>query len=656
MRQAADPRAAQLAASATGVLAEFNRAGLLGVADVHVARRLGALGGERDESVLLAVALAVRAVRQGSVSVELATAAGTAGVEGLPGDAVAALPWPEPAAWAEAVAASPLTGDDAAPGPLRLVNGLLYLDRYWRQQEVIAQWVDAALGAPAGPDQLRGDALRAALAALFPAPAPDLQRLAAAVATQRRFMILAGGPGTGKTWTVARILALLQAGAGGRLRIALAAPTGKAAARLQEAIAEAVTAGAVPAQYAGPVQDLAAATLHRLLGARPQTGRFRFNRTNHLPHDLVVVDEASMVSLTLMSRLMEALRPGCRLILVGDPDQLASVEVGAVLGDLFARTPAGMLPPGPDGPLDGAVAADLAALDPRSRERAVGAGVVRLTRVFRFPEPIRAVAEAIRSGRPERLRSALAAAQEGGWVEFVPLDAATARAEGLAGLRADVVAAGAALVAAARAGRAEDALEALGAHQLLCAHRHGPHGVSHWGLQAEEWISQAVAGYGSDGPWYLGRPLIVTENDHQLRLYNGDTGVVVATAAGPRAVFRLDGKPREFPTNQLGAVATMQALSIHRSQGSQYATVTVVLPPADSPLMTRELLYTAVTRAQRRVRIIGPWESLERAVLRPIQRSSGLRGPRTQPPQSPSAPSRAPSAQATSGSRSSAGH
>ncbi len=617
MTRPPDPDAAHQVRGATGLLADFNRAQVLEAADVHVARRLGALGGEPDERLLLAAALTVRAVRLGSVCVDLATAHTVTAVDGVePGD-VAALPWPEPAGWVAAVARSRLVsvgGDGPADRPLRFADGLLYLDRYWRQERIVAEWVDAAR-----TDTPGGEATADVLARLFPGAAPDRQRLAAAVAARRRFSILAGGPGTGKTWTVAKILALLQAEAGGTLRIALAAPTGKAAARLQQSIREAVADGTFPRDLAAPALGLTASTLHRLLGTRPgTTSRFLHDRTNRLPHDVVVVDEASMVSLTLMSRLMEALRPDSRLLLVGDPDQLTSIEVGAVLGDLVAR-------PAPQvESLPGAVAADLASLDAGERHRALTAGVVRLTTVHRFSPEIQAVADAIRQGDADQLRARIAAAA--GFVEFLDTDAATAPAGALAGVRGDVVAAGAALSAAARAGDGEGALAALERHLVLCAHREGRYGVAVWGARVEAWLREAVPGYGESGPWYVGRPLMITANDHQLRLFNGDTGVVVEEAGQRRAAFRRDGVVDLLAPSRLADAQTVHALSIHRSQGSQYERVTVVLPPAASPLMTRELLYTAVTRAKRHVRIIGTWQALEAAVRRPVIRASGLRG------------------------------
>ncbi|MDQ1630364.1 MAG: exodeoxyribonuclease alpha subunit, partial [Frankiaceae bacterium] len=333
-----DPFDVRYALRAPGLLRTFNAAGVLAAADVHVATRLGRLGKEPSEAVQLAAALAVRAVRLGSVCIDLATLPGTIALEeeaalDAAGLAAAAplldeLPWPEPTTWDAALQASPLVGgadDDAPPladgRPLRYVDGLLYLDRYWRQEELIRQELDDRAGR-AHPT-VDVDRLRTALHRLWPAPPPDRQRLAAAVAALSWTTVLAGGPGTGKTTTVARLLALLV-DQPGPVRIALAAPTGKAAARLQEAVrTETATLSDDDRQRLG---DLTASTVHRLLGWRPdRRGRFRHDRTNRLPFDVVVVDETSMVSLTLMSRLLEAVRPDARLVLVGDPDQLASV-------------------------------------------------------------------------------------------------------------------------------------------------------------------------------------------------------------------------------------------------------------------------------------------------------------------------------------------
>ena len=320
----------RLALRATGVLADFNRAEVLTAADVHVATRLGVMTGETDERVLLAVALAVRAVRHGSVCVDLTEVAQT------PLEVAESLPWPEPEGWLAAVESSPVVRQQA----LRLHGPLLYLDRYWREEQ---QVFDDLMERTTGPGPEVDEAvLEAAARRVFPAEGYAEQREAAMAAVRRNTTVLTGGPGTGKTTTVAGLLALVseqhEVANGRPPRIALCAPTGKASARLQESILAAVAPGGEtfsdPADRAR-LAGLDAMTMHRLLGWVPDSQvRFRHHRANRLAYDVVVVDEASMVSLTMMARLLEALRPSTRLILVGDKDQLASVEAGAVLADI----------------------------------------------------------------------------------------------------------------------------------------------------------------------------------------------------------------------------------------------------------------------------------------------------------------------------------
>ncbi|ETB17041.1 exodeoxyribonuclease V subunit alpha, partial [Mycobacterium avium subsp. avium 11-4751] len=301
-----------------GPLRPFADAGIFEAADIRVAQRLTALTGESDDRVALAVALLVRALRGGSVCVDLRAVPAQVGA--------ADLPWPAAGDWLAAVRASPLLGP---PPVLRFFGDLLYFDRYWLEEEQVCTDL-LALSAPAG------DVESSCYERLFP-PGYEEQRAAARIAVSQALTVLTGGPGTGKTTTVARLLALLveQAERAGepRPRIALAAPTGKAAARLAEAVAAEIE-HLDPADRAR-LAGLTGTTLHRLLGPRPDTSvRFKHNRGNRLPHDIIVVDETSMVSLTMMARLAEAVRPDTRLILVGDPDQLASVEAGAVLADL----------------------------------------------------------------------------------------------------------------------------------------------------------------------------------------------------------------------------------------------------------------------------------------------------------------------------------
>jgi exodeoxyribonuclease V alpha subunit len=331
-----------------------------------------------------------------------------------------------------------------------------------------------------------------------------------------------------------------------------------------------------------------------------------------------------MVPLTMMSRLLEAMRPDAALILVGDPDQLASVEAGAVLGDLVHRPP----PAGADARLDAVRALVPGDVQPAAEvEAELRNDVVRLRKVHRFGTSINALAELIRDGDADAVVEQLSSGGE--HVEWLP--DANVEQPGLAslvGVRADVDAAGTEMVTAARAGHAGAALEGLDLHRLLCGHRRGPFGVARWSTQVERWLGDVVPGY-ADGEWYVGRPLIVTANDYESGLYNGDTGVVVDFGAdGVKAVFARGSEPARLPLNRLSNVETMHALTVHRAQGSEFERVSVILPPPESPLLTKELLYTAVTRARSFVRIIGSEAAVRAAVDRPVQRASGLRARR----------------------------
>ncbi|MEV6099721.1 exodeoxyribonuclease V subunit alpha [Nocardia sp. NPDC051981] len=625
--------AIQLAQRGTGPLQVFNAAGVLSAADVHVALRLARLGGERSPAVVFATALAVRAVRSGSVCLEVRRMH-EIGVdaEGAEESAIdpATLPWPDVDSVIAALRVSPLvTGSPSGPlRPLRLIDPpgandsgpLLYLDRYYRQEETIRRVLTERA---ATHPMVDAELVRRELDRLFPDHAgpgepPDRQRLAAALATTQWTTVIAGGPGTGKTHTIARVLALLVAhqravpGAPA-LRIALAAPTGKAAARMQESVREQAGEIGLP--------ELTAATLHRLLGwQRGGAGRFKHNEFNRLPYDVIVVDETSMVSLTMMSRLLPAVRPDARLVLVGDPDQLASVDAGAVLADLVAGPVPGQANPALERILGGDPAASAAhpdALSGRERERLRG-GIVRLTRGRRFGGRIAELAVAIRAGDAD---SALALLADGGdELSLYPPDDITE-------VRADVLRAAREATDAAVDGNATAALTALESHRLLCAHRQGPYGVERWDRLAAGWVT--AAGISADpgaGHWYPGQPLLVTANDHEARIYNGDTGVIVRAADGTlRAALQRGTEPYLVHPTQFPGVTTVYAMTIHRSQGSQYDTVSVVLPGPESTLLTRELLYTAITRARRHVRILGTEESIRSGIARRVLRASGLR-------------------------------
>jgi exodeoxyribonuclease V alpha subunit len=562
----------EIAVNATGLLRAFNQAGVLELSDVHVAKRLCALGRETDEQVALAVALVVRALRGGSVCVELPTIAHVVSHDDLT--------WPEPARWLAAVRASTLLGE---PPVLHLYQDrLLYLDRYWLEEKQVCDDLLTLLGSTPKVEM-------PALERLFPS-GYDEQREAAEIALSQAVTVLTGGPGTGKTTTVARLLALIaeQAELAGstRPRIALAAPTGKAAARLAEAVQhEVAQLDSVDRTRLG---ELRALTLHRMLGWKPgSSSRFRHDRANRLPHDVIVVDETSMVSLTMMARLLEAVRPDARLILVGDADQLASVEAGAVLADL----------------VDG--------LSARSDVR-----VAALRTSHRFGAAIGDLAESIRVGDAEEVLRQLRTGDQ--HIEFVEDDDSTAQ------LRSVLMPHALRLREAAMLGATDVALAVLDEHRLLCAHRQGPFGVQHWNRRVQTWLAEET-GQPPWSQWYAGRPLLVTANDYGLRVYNGETGVVMAGPDGLRAVIASTTGPLDFATSRLGDVETMHAMTIHKSQGSQADEVTVLMPPENSRLLTRELFYTAVTRAKAKIRVVGSEAEVRAALGRRAMRASGLR-------------------------------
>ena len=447
----------------------------------------------------------------------------------------------------------------------------------------------------------------------------------------RRFAVVGGGPGTGKTTTVARIVALHveQAAARGERPplVALAAPTGKAAARLQEAVHDEVSRLETGDEVRRRLSGLQASTLHRLLGWRPGShSRFAHDRDNRLPHDLVIVDETSMISLSLMARLVEAVRPDAGLILVGDPGQLTSIEAGVVLGDIVGPAADRLR-------MSAASAATLARATGVAIDRVetapspttIGDGIVVLERVYRYGAGIAALADAIRVGDGDAAVDVLRSDRpEITWLA-VGVEDADADAD-LAPVKRHALATGRAVIDAARAADAPAALRALAEFRLLCAHRRGPHGVSTWTRRIQAWLASEVDGLDLEARDYVGRPLLITENDYELGLYNGDAGVIVETPGGQRsAVFERGGELLRFSPLRLGAVDTVYAMTIHKSQGSQFGTVAILLPPATSPILTRELLYTAVTRARTGLIVVGDEETLRVAIERPVARASGLR-------------------------------
>lgn len=600
-------------------------AGVFAPLDVHLARTLVRLVGEEaDTTLLLGVGVASRVVRGGHVCADLRVLAG-APVLDDDDEPVGALRWPPLGPWRAALQGSAVVGGPDADTPLVLdAADRLYLRRYFTWQDTLAAMLRRrALAATDSPD---GALLRAGLDRLFAGPPNgetiDRQRVAALLTVLRRFTVISGGPGTGKTSTVVKILALLveQALARGEAppAILLVAPTGKAAARLRESIqgAKARLEVSDAVRDAIPEDTL---TIHRALGVvGGKTTRFRHHADRPLAADVVLVDEASMVDLALMTRLVSAVPARARLVLLGDKDQLASVEAGAVLGDVCNA--------GQPWSWSHALAAQVAALtgdviptDAGSpADPAVGDALAQLTFSFRFKgdSGIAAVAKAVNAGDAAATRAVFAAGRPD-----IALREPTA--DGLpAALRADLVSAFQAVV---DAGSPKAKLQAFDHFRILCAHRRGPAGVTGLNLAAEQALAKAGL-LQPRGEWYAHRPVMVVQNDYQVELFNGDVGMILEIDGELRAAFlSSSGAVRTVTPARLPAHETVFAMTVHKSQGSEFTAVALVLPGRVSPVLTRELVYTGITRAKSRVVVYAPEDVLAEAVTRRVVRASGLR-------------------------------
>ncbi len=606
------------------MLAWLNRAvsaDLLRPVDVQFARRMLALSPTADPYLLLAAALVSHRVGQGDVCLPLDTCAELPLFrEPSVGDSI---PPPDSRAWADALLSSGIVARPGERAPLVLDDERrLYLARYWHFEQRLAGHLLGRVGVWQ-QDVDRG-LLRAGLDRLFPLAAgtreTDWQRVAAALAVLRPLCVISGGPGTGKTFTVTSILALLVEQAGDGLpRVALAAPTGKAAARLTESIAkQKQTLDVAPAVRAGIPEE--ALTLHRLLGFRPGRANPRHGPEDPLHLDVLVIDEASMVDLPLMARALEALPPHARLILLGDRNQLASVEAGMVMGDICGRgRPLAFGAETRDvlNALDCAPPAGKA--DPATVSGGLADHVVELTKTWRFDAQggIRALSEAVNAGRGE---DGVAILRDPACPEVELLEQSP---ECLRAYIRNTLVPAFGEVTAAPDPRA--ALSALARMRVLCAVREGVYGVGAVNtLIAEE--LEAAGLIRPDGPLYAGRPVMIRVNDHIQRLYNGDVGLILRdpeAGGAPRVWFETaDGMRRILPA-RLPPHETVYAMTVHKSQGSEFDHVVLVLPEGESRVVTRELLYTGITRASRRVSVMSLPERFCEASARNVQTIDG---------------------------------
>ena len=536
--------------------------------------------------------------------------------------------------WDSLVEDGSILGSGAGVTPLVLDKERIYLYRYWQYECQTAEALNARQGRVSVDEGL----LTRGLAQFFPHQSNeniDWQQIAAAVAVQKRFSVISGGPGTGKTTTVIKLLALYieqRKAMGQSYTIQLAAPTGKAAARLAESISNAKQKLDIDERLKADIPTQAS-TLHRLLGVIPNSIRFRHDIDNPLHLDLLVLDEASMVDLPMMARLLRALPDSARLILLGDRDQLASVEAGSVLGDICSwpgqlnysqeqkhllTTLCGLSNDGLEG--EGSLAGSGAVGMEVDSVNHFSDCLAMLHKSYRFHDNsgIGFLARAVNSGEKTNVKEVLHAGYQD--INFQYLSQ-----ESYEALITTVVDVYAALFKALFSGATpQQILERLTHYQLLCARREGDYGVS--GLNERIYKGLATRGLICDeGTWYPGRPIMITRNDPALSLFNGDIGLAAMDVTGRLKVwFELNGEMRSVLPSRLPEHETVFAMTVHKSQGSEFNRVSMVLPPMDSPLLSKELLYTAITRAKHLLDIVATEQVLLKASERRTERAGGL--------------------------------
>ena len=611
-------------------LINLKATGLFNESDLHFSRFLGELSSTRDTEMLLAAALVSRVTGNGDICLDLSEIAGT--VFHKESDGSPALVCPPLETWRRKLLSSGVAGPPGQEYPLVLDDQhRLYLFRYWEYEKRLSDAIRERT--TLCPPEVDLEKLAQGLEKLFSMDNNgqiNWQKIAAAIAILKRFSIITGGPGTGKSYTIARILALLViCSHPAHPLIYLTAPTGKAAARLAEAVKQARE----QLNFSDAVKDVIPTdvyTIHRLLQPIAGTPYFRHNRDNPLIANMVVVDEASMVDLALMSKLLQAMPKDARLLLLGDKDQLASVEAGSVLGDICGRHVRNGFSRDFAKKLAHLTRTELSGLSRFSGEQTgLQDCITILEESYRFSADggIGGLSRAVNRGDADTALSLLKNPAEAtvSW-HRVGSDGRLSRE--LPPVICDGY----------REYLAENdpfaALEAFNRFKIMCALKVGPFGAMALNRVVEQVLSREkliTPTSGSGGSWYRGRPVMVTRNDYNLGLFNGDIGI---TLVDPKSLDdRLkvffpgagDSGPRRFAAYRLPEHETVYALTVHKSQGSEFDHVVIVLPDKDYPLLTRELIYTALTRARKTVSIWGAEAVFRNAVQRKIERRSGLR-------------------------------
>jgi exodeoxyribonuclease V alpha subunit len=574
------------------------------VLDREFAGFLARLAKSDSSQLALAAALVSRATRSGHICLDLREPIVLENdLLSIP-PALAAPPLDE---WRSHLSETSVVGKPGEFAPLILdPNGRLYLQRYWQYETTVADGITARVNQGTNLPR-ETPALSSVLDRYFPPSTspnaePDRQRTAVQTALTRRFVVISGGPGTGKTYTISVFLAaLLELRASDPPRIALTAPTGKAAVRLQEAVQNAREKLPAPPGVLERMPAVAS-TLHRLLGAVPGTSRFVYGSNRLLPYDLIVIDEASMVDLALMARLLTACHPSTQLILVGDMNQLASVEAGALLGDIC------------DGLRQGRTTAS-------SQISPLAQCIVELRKNYRFKDDdeIAGLSQAINRGDAAAALHLLKSSPTGS----LRLGAVPTATQLAGRLREN---AGRHFENILGAPDPAEALSRLSSFRVLCALRRGPTGSETVNRSIEQGLMESGL-IAAQTPFYSGRPIIILKNDYNLRLFNGDVGIIFPhPARGELRAWFLDpmGQLRDFALGRLPEHETVFAMTVHKSQGSEFQDVLLVLPDRDSPVLSRELIYTGATRARRTVEVWLEERVFEKVLTRPTRRISGL--------------------------------
>jgi len=608
------------------ILKRLQQEDVLSSLDVHLARFLSGLSNASDEDILLSIALVSSTNTRGDVCLDLCAVAGRLILEKR-GTKEDEIKCPELGVWRQKLESSPIVGIPGMFRPLILdQKNRLYFYRYWEYEHTLCRTIQERIDGDKDPAIPAGFFEK--LNRLFPQTAEKpsrSQKLAVVIPALKRFSVISGGPGTGKTTLVAKIIALLiDLHSEKKLNIFLSAPTGKAAAGLRDSIRRAketlscndIIKSLIPEETY---------TIHRLLGPIPRSPYFRYNATNKLPADVLVVDEASMVDLALMAKLMQAIPNHTRVILIGDKDQLASVESGSVLGDIcnHGRKPgysetffAGIMAMGGESLFDH--------MPIRQKPAGIGDHIVILEKSYRFSsnQGIGGVSRAVNNGQCDAVMEILRDPTNSQvvWKE-------TESGGDLVEQLSQQVLPG--YKAYLRANSPEEALSLFGRLQVICAIRKGPYGVEALNRIVEQ-ILHHEGLIRPQSQWYAGRPILINRNHYDLGLFNGDLGILMTDPeTDEKELFAFfasrTGEFRRIPPHRLPEHETAYAVTVHKSQGAEFDMIHLVLPDRDSPVLTRELLYTGITRAKKQAWLWAGEPVLRTTIARKIERSSGLR-------------------------------